>query len=77
VGVVTTPEISSQRADLDRLRRQHAITLPELAATPAGLASAEALNQSPTTLLFKDGRLVDRKLGAQTAEALRQWVRTF
>jgi len=77
VGVVTTPEISSQRADLDRLRRQHAITLPELAGTPAGLASAEALNQSPTTLLFKDGRLVDRKLGAQTADALRQWVRTF
>lgn len=77
VGVMTTPEISSRRADLDRLRRQHAITLPELAATPAGLASAEALNQSPTTLLFKEGRLVDRKLGAQTADALGQWVRTF
>jgi hypothetical protein len=77
VGVVTTPEISSQRADLDRLLRQHAITLPELAATPAGLASAEALNQSPTSLLFKGGRLVDRKLGAQTAEALREWVGKF
>ena len=77
VGVMTTPEISSRRSDLDRLRRQHAVTLPELTATPAGLASAEALNQSPTSLLFKDGRLVDRKLGAQTAEALREWVGKF
>jgi hypothetical protein len=77
VGVVTTPEISSQRPDLDRLRRQSAITLPELAATPAGLVSAQALNQSPTTLLFKEGRLVDRKLGAQTAGALREWVGKF
>jgi hypothetical protein len=75
VGIVTTPELSSQRADLDRLRTQNHITLPELIATPAGLASAEALNQSPTTLLFRDGKLVDRKLGAQTAEELRDWVK--
>jgi hypothetical protein len=74
VAVVTSPEISSHRADLDRLRHQHAITLPELAAAPAGLVAAEALNQSPTSLLFKQGRLVDRRLGAQTAEALREWA---
>ncbi len=74
VGVVTTPEISSLRTDLDRLLRQSGITLPELAARPAGLMSAQALNQSPTTLLFRNGTLVDRKLGAQTAQALRQWV---
>ena len=75
VGVMTTPEISSRRADLDRLLRQQSIALPELVSTPAGLASAEALNQSPTTLLFRHGRLVDRRLGAQTADALREWVR--
>jgi hypothetical protein len=75
VGVMTTPEVSSRRADLDRLLRQQAIALPELVSTPASLASAEALNQSPTTLLFRQGRLVDRRLGAQTAEALEAWVR--
>ncbi len=74
VGVLTAPEISSQRSDLDRLLRQQRIALPELVSTPAGLVAAEALNQSPTTLLFRRGELVDRKLGAQTAEQLRAWV---
>jgi hypothetical protein len=77
VGVMTTPEISSRRADLDRLLRQQAITLPELVSSPTGLANAEALNQSPTTLLFRKGQLVDRRLGAQTADVLREWVTRF
>jgi thioredoxin-like negative regulator of GroEL len=28
----------------------------------------------PTTLLFRDGVLVDRRLGAQSIEDLRDWV---
>jgi thioredoxin-like negative regulator of GroEL len=28
----------------------------------------------PTTLLFRDGVLVDSKLGAQTFEQLRTWI---
>jgi thioredoxin-like negative regulator of GroEL len=34
----------------------------------------EARNQMPTTLLFRDGALIDRKLGAQSFETLRDWV---
>jgi thioredoxin-like negative regulator of GroEL len=34
----------------------------------------EATNQIPTTLLFRNGTLIDRRLGAQTFEALREWV---
>jgi hypothetical protein len=28
----------------------------------------------PTTLLFRDGVLLDRKLGAQSFDALRDWL---
>jgi hypothetical protein len=30
----------------------------------------------PTTLLFDGSRLIDRRLGAQTFEELRDWVRS-
>ena len=41
---------------------------------PKGLALTEARNQMPTTLLFRDGLLVDKKLGAQSFEQLRAWI---
>jgi hypothetical protein len=74
IAVALAPEISSRRADLDRLLRRNGIAMPELVAAPAGLLAADALNQSPTSLLFRRNRLVDRRLGAQTTEALRAWV---
>ena len=74
IRVLTAVELSSPRADVDRLRRQGAITLPEIPLAPARLAMTEALNQIPTTMLFKDGVLADRRLGAQTPDALRAWI---
>ena len=40
----------------------------------SGLLLTEARNQMPTTLLFRDGVLIDRRLGAQSFERLRDWV---
>jgi hypothetical protein len=74
VGVMTAIELSSQREDVDRLRRQGGITLPEIPLAPDRLALTEALNQIPATLLFRDGVLIDQRLGAQTVAELRQWV---
>jgi hypothetical protein len=74
VAVLTALELSSEREDVDRLRAAGAITLPEIPLAPTRLALTEALNQIPTTLLFRDGVLVGRRLGAQTAEELRAWV---
>jgi hypothetical protein len=34
----------------------------------------EGRNQMPTTLLFRGDRLIDRRLGAQTFDELRDWV---
>lgn len=75
VAVLTTIERSSRREDVDRLRRQGDFTLPEIPLAPDRLALTEALNQIPTTLLFKDGVVVGHRLGAQTADELRAWVR--
>jgi hypothetical protein len=74
IGVMTAVERSSRREDVDRLRRQGRITLPEIPLAPERLALTDALNQIPTTLLFRDGVLVDRRLGAQTAAELQVWV---
>jgi hypothetical protein len=74
VSVMTAVELSSRRVDIDRLRRQGGITLPEIPLASERLALTEALNQIPTTLLFRDGVLVGSRLGAQTAEELREWV---
>ena len=74
VGVLTAVELSSRRADVDRLLADGAISLPEIPLAPERLFFTEALNQIPTTLLFRNGVLVDRLLGAQSADALTAWV---
>lgn len=75
VAVLTTIERGSRREDVDRLRRQGDFTLPEIPLAPQRLALTEALNQIPTTLLFRNGMVVGHRLGAQSADELRAWVR--
>ena len=77
VGVLTAIEVSSLRSDVARLLTQGAITLPEIPLSPARFALTEAVNQIPATLLFRDGRLVDRRLGAQTTGEIVEWARTM
>jgi hypothetical protein len=72
--VLTALEIGSLRADVDQMRRANGITLPEIPLSPRHFTQTEALNQIPTTLLFRDGVAVDRRLGAQSFEELRAWV---
>ena len=74
VGVFTALETGSQRADVERMRQMHQIALPEIPLAPERLARTEALNQIPTTLLFRDGVVVDRRLGAQTYDDIVSWV---
>ncbi len=74
VSLLTAVEPASYRSDLDRIRRQNNITLPEIPLTPARFALTEAVNQSPSTLVFKGGKLIDRRLGPQSYDDLRAWV---
>ena len=73
-GIMTALELSSRPADVARLLREGGITLPRIPLAPERLAFTEALNQIPTELLFRDGILVDRRLGAQSFEELRAWI---
>ena len=72
--VLAAAEPASQPADVNLLRSRNRVTLPSIPITPAGLALTEGRNQMPTTLLFRGDRLIDRRLGAQTFDELRDWV---
>jgi hypothetical protein len=74
VGVFTATDPGSRRADLDRLIERYGISLPEIALAHDRFRLTEAHNQVPATLLFKGGRLIDRRLGAQTTEQLQRWI---
>jgi hypothetical protein len=77
VGVLTSTEPTTFPTDIERIRRQNGITLPEIPLTPTHFALTEARNQIPTTLLFRDNALIDRRLGPQTYAELREWIEQY
>lgn len=74
IGVMTATDPASQSADVEHLMSSNQVTLPRIPLAGERLPLTEAQNQMPTTLLFRDGQLIDRKLGAQSAEQLEAWV---
>jgi WD40-like Beta Propeller Repeat len=76
VRVLMATEPGSREEDVAATLAKHAITLERIHLAPERLTLTEAHNQNPTALLFRDGVLIDRRLGAQTFEQLVQWVRS-
>jgi hypothetical protein len=74
VGVMTANDIGSRPHDIRAMLDRYQIELPRIQLSPERFTLTEAHNQSPVTLLFRDGELIDRRLGAQTFEQLRDWV---
>jgi hypothetical protein len=74
VSIRTATDPGSLSADVERLLARNDIDLPRIPLAAERLRLTEAHNQVPATLLFRDGRLVDRRLGAQTFAELRAWV---
>ena len=74
IAVLTATELSSRRLDVDRMRMNNHISLPEISLSPERVELTGAFNQIPATLLFRDGVLVDRRLGALSYEDVLQWV---
>ena len=74
VNILAAAEPGSQDADVRLLLSRNRIDLPAIPMTPEGLALTEGRNQMPTTLVFRGDRLIDRRLGAQTFDELRDWL---
>jgi hypothetical protein len=74
VEVFTATDPGSLESDVARARERHRIDLPRIRLSANRLTLTGAQNQIPATLLFRDGRLIDRRLGAQTFDQLRRWI---
>lgn len=74
IDVAAAADPGSPEGDIVRQLEDFHVTIPRIALSGKGLAMTEARNQMPTTLLFRDGVLVDRRLGAQSFDELRDLV---
>jgi hypothetical protein len=74
VDVAMANDIGSRPEDITSMLARYNIDLKRIPLSGDRFTLTEAHNQSPTTLLFKDGQLIDRRLGAQTFEQLRDWI---
>lgn len=74
IEVLAAADPESRESDISRQLEDFGVTIPRIELSVDGLVLTEARNQMPTTLLFRDGVLVDRRLGAQTFPKLRDWL---
>jgi hypothetical protein len=74
LGVLTVVPEGSRRPDIDRILRAHDIRLPEIGLRADRIHLTGALNQIPTELLFRDGVLVEQRLGPLSYDDLTAWL---
>jgi hypothetical protein len=74
VDAVAAADPGSRESDIASQLEDFRVTIPRIPLSQRHLAMTEARNQMPTVMLFRDGTLIDRKLGAQSFETLRDWV---
>jgi hypothetical protein len=74
VEFLTAVAPSSNERNVKALLDRYGIALRRVAFRSKGFEMTDAVNQLPATLLFIGGRLVDRRLGAQTTAQLVEWI---
>jgi hypothetical protein len=74
VASFTALDGASVRGDANAMRRASGVDVAEIQLSSQGLRKTAAVNQIPTTILFKDGVAIQTHLGAQSFEELRSWV---
>jgi dipeptidyl aminopeptidase/acylaminoacyl peptidase len=72
--VLTAADIGSAPTDIARVRARYGITVPQIPLDAQRLPLTQAQNQIPVTLLFRNGELVGRRLGAQSYDMLKSWL---
>jgi WD40 repeat protein len=73
LAMATDP--GSREADIARFVKQAVIRVPRLSLDVTRFVASGAHNQNPTYILFRDGVLAERRLGALDAGELAEWVR--
>jgi hypothetical protein len=74
VAFFNATDAASAEPDIESLLYRYHITVPRIPLANERLRLTEMHNQNPTVLLFRDGRLLDRRFGAQTMEDLVPWI---
>ena len=74
LDAVAAADPGSRESDITAQLNDFQVTTPRIPITSRHLAMTEARNQMPTLMLFKDGKWLESKLGAQSVETLRDWV---
>jgi hypothetical protein len=76
VHVLMATDPASREVDVSRQLAGVGELVPRIPLQTERLIASEAHNQNPTVLLFRSGRLIDRRLGAQSAGELLEWIET-
>ena len=74
LGIMTVVPEGSHRPGIDRILQAHDIRLPEIGLRADRIHLTGALNQIPTELLFRDGVLVEQRLGPLSYDDLTTWL---
>jgi hypothetical protein len=74
VSVMITTDPASRADDVREMLEADGITLQTIPLGIAHFSQTQGENQIPAFLLFRNGRLVDRRLGAQQVQSLIEWV---
>ncbi len=68
-----TLDISSTPEDAQRMVAEWQVRVPDIPRTATPAFARRTATQMPMYLLFADGRVVDERLGAQSADELHAW----
>lgn len=74
VSIFTATDPGTRSDDALRLATAYGPTLSRIRLRPDRLLLTEGQNQMPVTLLFEHGKLISRRLGAQTSAQLVAWI---
>jgi hypothetical protein len=74
VAVMTALDPVTRPEEAERMMNRYRVTVPRIPLAAERLGLTHGANQIPATLLFRDGELVGRKLGAQTVPMLKAWI---
>jgi hypothetical protein len=75
VALFDAVEFGSLPSEAARLRQRYSMHVADIPLAPPRLGLTGASNQIPANVLFRDGVLVDTRLGALNAQQLVAWAR--